>query len=222
MTVTLVFLALLMAALAGWLLSQSINVAPWVAQSATPAHAGRLPQGFTAQRVGLLAFVAVATSIFALSISAYLMRMHMGADWRPLPEPGLLWVNTGILLLASLALQWAWGAARRGDARALAIGLLAGGGFSLAFVVGQYLAWRQLNAAGFYLAANPANAFFYLLTALHAAHLLGGLIAWARTCLKLGRGAAPARVRGAVELCALYWHYLFVVWAVLFGLVLST
>lgn len=223
MTATLVVMALLMTALVVGLVAQSINVRPWEAASAKAGgQASQLPAGVTAARVGLAVFLVVVTAIFSLAISAYLMRRGHSADWRPLPEPGLLWVNTGLLLLGSIALQWAWGAAKRGNMGALRRGLMAGGVCSIAFVGGQLLVWRQLNAAGYYLTENPANAFFYLLTALHALHLVGGLVAWARTLLRVWSGAAPAQVRGSIELCAVYWHYLLVVWGVLFGLVLST
>lgn len=220
MTATLVFLALLMAVLVGWLLRQSINVEPWVPRPETARHASQLPHGFTAARLGLGVFIAVATSLFALTISAYMMRMHMGSDWGHLHAPQLLWVNTIMLLFGSIGLQWAWGGAKRGDATALRFGLATGGACSIAFIVGQFFVWRQLSAAGYYAAANPANAFFFMMTALHALHLLGGLVAWARTVRKVWRGWAPVLVRGSVELCALYWHYLLVVWAVLFGVVL--
>ncbi|MEX0732000.1 MAG: cytochrome c oxidase subunit 3 [Aquisalimonadaceae bacterium] len=222
MIVTLLFLSVLMAVFLGWLLLQSFNVSPWVAQSESSAHPRHLPAVFTAPRVGLAVFLAVVTSLFALTISAYNMRMQMGTDWRSLSEPALLWVNTGILVLGSIALQWAWGAARRGNRQSLMLGMAVGGGCTIAFIVGQYLVWQQLGAAGYYLTANPANAFFYMMTALHAVHLLGGLGAWAMTMLRVSRGAEPSEVRASVELCAVYWHYLLLIWVILFGLVLST
>ena len=222
MTVTLVVLALLMAGFVFWLVSQSINVRPWVAQPASTSQPRQLPEAATAPRVGLAVFLAVVSSLFALTISAYLMRMEHGADWRALPAPGLLWINTAVLLLGSIALQWAWHAAKRDRPNALRLGLLVGGGCTIAFIGGQTLVWQQLSAAGHYMTANPANAFFFLLTALHGLHLLGGLVAWARTTLRLWRGAAPAQVRGNVELCAIYWHFLLIIWVILFALVLST
>lgn len=227
MTVSLLFLSLLMLVFCGWLFSQSINVRPWEVQPATSrgADANRehqLPAYFTAARVGLAVFLAAVTAIFALTISAYLMRMEMGADWRPLPTPGLLWLNTISLGLGSIALQRAWGAARRGAERSLRRGLTLGGAFTLVFIFGQGLVWWQLQHAGHYLTVNPANAFFFLLTALHVLHLLGGLVAWVRTLFKVHRGASPAAVRESIELCALYWHFLLGVWVILFALVLST
>lgn len=222
MTITLVFLALLMAFVVFWLVSQTINVRPWVAESVTTGHTPHVPKGATAPRLGLAVFLAVVTAVFALTISAYLMRMGHGGDWSALPEPGLLWINTGVLLLGSVALQWAWGSAKRGNQAGIRVGLSSGGVFTLAFIAGQFLVWRQLNAAGYYMSANPANAFFFLLTALHALHLLGGLVAWARTMLKVWGGAQASQVRASIELCTVYWHFLLLVWMVLFTLVLST
>lgn len=221
MTVTLIVLVLMMAAFVTWLVSHTVNVSPWVAESGDTG-ASHLPEGATAPRIGLGVFLAVVASVFALTISAYLMRMEHAHDWRPLPEPWLLWVNTGVLVLGSVFFQWAWNAAKRDAATVLRRTLALGGLCTAAFIGGQYLVWQQLVAAGYYAGANPANAFFYMMTALHALHLAGGLIAWARTMRQLYKGTTPARVRSSLELCAVYWHFLLLVWIVLFALVLNT
>jgi len=75
---------------------------------------------------------------------------------------------------------------------------------------------------GYFAATNPANAFFFLVTALHAVHLLGGLVAWVRTSAKLRRGDALDKVRLSVELCTIYWHFLLIIWLLLFVLLLFT
>jgi cytochrome c oxidase subunit 3 len=97
-------------------------------------------------------------------------------------------------------------------------GLTAGGLFTLTFLVGQLFAWQQLNAAGYFLATNPANAFFYLFTGLHGLHLLGGIVALALTVDKVWRGFEVNQVRLSVQLCAVYWHFLLALWLVLFTL----
>ena len=90
---------------------------------------------------------------------------------------------------------------------------MAGAGFALLFLFGQILAWRQLNTAGYFLAGNPANAFFYLLVALHGLHLSGGLLALGRCVHGVWRGNYRRdRVRHNVALCAAYWHFLLFVW----------
>jgi cytochrome c oxidase subunit 3 len=119
-------------------------------------------------------------------------------------------------------MQRAVTAAKRGDRNGVKSALLAGGVLTFAFLAAQLLAWQQLGDAGYYLTTNPANGFFYLLTAVHGVHVLGGLVAWTRTTSKVMHGAAAASVRLSVELCAIYWHFLLIVWLVLFGLLLST
>jgi cytochrome c oxidase subunit 3 len=84
------------------------------------------------------------------------------------------------------------------------------------------VAWQQLSAAGYYLDLNPANAFFFLLTAVHGLHMLGGLWVWARSTMKVWTGADSDSVRLSIELCTVYWHFLLLVWIVLFGMLLST
>ena len=218
MTAALVFLALLMGAVVWWLIRQTINVKPWVASAPDGAHQG---VGFLpSAKVALGVLLAVITSLFALFISAYSIRMEL-SDWRPLPEPGLLWVNTAILFAGSVGLQWAWRGAARENWRTIRYGLALGGACAVGFVAGQFVVWRELTATGYLVAGNPANSFFYVLTGLHLLHLLGGLVALARTA-GYARADVLSKTRLGVELCAVYWHFLFIVWLILFGLMLST
>jgi cytochrome c oxidase subunit III len=206
------------AAIAGWWLSQQrLATKPWLEEGVLADFRGDNASSLPAAKIGLGVFLAVVGALFALFISAYSMRMNM-VDWRALPVPKLLWFNTGALLLSSVALQWAQGAARRNDMDGVIIGLCAGGASAVTFLIGQLLAWRQLSAAGYYVASNPANSFFYLITAAHGLHLMGGLVALGRTTAKVWRGAEMTRVRLSVELCAIYWHFLLLVWLVLLGL----
>jgi cytochrome c oxidase subunit 3 len=220
-TFTLVFLAIIMATVIGWLLRQSLNTQPWDAHDPLENQPGRGVLNVDPAKIGLLSFIAVVTSLFALFLSAYLMRMKL-ADWRPLAEPSLLWINTGLLVLASAAFQLTKGAASRSQPLTVKIGLGVGGASTILFLLGQLMAWQQLNASGYFLASNPANSFFYLLTALHGLHLLGGLWVWGRTTARLLTGADALSVRLSVELCTVYWHYLLLVWFGLFALLLST
>lgn len=220
MTISLLLLAGMMGVIVWWLFKQSINVQPWLAEgSIRDVHEQVLSR--PAAKTALGVFLAVATSLFALFISAYAMRMHLG-DWQPLPEPMLLWWNTALLAVTSVAMQRTVIAARREDGGGVRTGLIAGGALTLVFLAGQVVAWRQLSAAGYFLTTNPANGFFYLLTAVHGLHVLGGLVAWGRTASRVWRGAHVASVRLSVELCAIYWHFLLVVWLVVFALLLST
>src|SRR5260370_3759812 len=207
-----------MAAIAGWWLSQQrLGGKPWLEEGVIVDLREESTSSLPPAEIGLGVFCAVVGSLVALFISAYSMRMNM-VDWRALPVPRLLWFNTGVLVLSSIALQWAQVAARRDDADRAIIGLCAAGAFAVTFLVGQLLAWQQLRVAGYFLASNPANSFFYLITAMHGLHLMGGLVALGRTTAKVWRGAAMIQVRLSVELCAIYWHFLLLVWLVLLGL----
>jgi len=228
MSYTLIFLAMLMAVVVWWLVKQSINVTPWSAHQNTEqvrsqgVRSTLVPGALPPAKVALGVFLAVVTSLFALFISAYSIRMEYG-DWQPLTEPGLLWANSGILLLSSILLQMAWNAARRDDDRALKLWLSAGALMGVIFVAAQLAAWLQLVAAGDVISANPANGFFYLLTGVHALHLIGGLIALGKCARRVwGAQPQPEAVLLGMELCAVYWHYLLVVWVILFSLMLST
>ena len=220
MTITLVFLGVIMATVIGWLLRQTFNTQPWVPTAADDEASGA-SLDTNSKTIALTTFLAVATSIFALFISAYFLRMQE-ADWRPVSEPGLLWINTGMLVLASVAYHLTRNAAVAGQTARLKPGLAISGLLTFMFLVGQLIAWKMLNASGYYVGSNPANAFFYLLTAVHGLHMLGGLWVWARSTTKVWSGAEADSVRLSIELCTVYWHFLLLVWIVLFGVLLST
>jgi cytochrome c oxidase subunit 3 len=181
-------------------------------------------------RLGLWIFLAVVTSLFGLFITAYYMRMshsHGGmsghSDWISIPKPTILWLNTVCLVASSIAMQWARLAVSKGSARATRLSLAAGGTLTLVFLIGQLAAWAQVHDSPFFSPSNPAVAFFYVLTAIHGAHLLGGLYVWGRTLIRLGaQRVSLVDSRLTVELCSVYWHYLLLVWLVLFGLLSVT
>jgi len=182
-------------------------------------HAGG-PLFISGARLGLWIFIGVASILFSALVSAYIVRMGL-PDWRVMPDPAILWVNTFVLVLSSAALQWASSAARRNNLETTQRSLLIGGGLAFLFMLGQLWAWKELNELGYFVASNPANTFFYLITALHALHLAGGLIAWWRTRSGIRLGLAT-RARQSVSLCAVYWHFLLIVWLALFGMMLLT
>lgn len=221
MTITLIFLAAIMATVIGWLVKQTLNTEPWVSNATDDAVSGTSLDA-SPKTIGLTSFLAVATSLFALFISAYTIRMRMADDWVPLSDPQLLWVNTAFLVLSSIIYHWTRNAAINGRVERLKPGLALAGLFAILFLAGQFTAWLGLQESGHYMTSNPANAFFYLLTALHGLHLLGGIWVWARSMVRVYAGGDGAGVRLSIELCTVYWHYLLLVWIVLFGLLLAT
>jgi len=202
-------------------LFQQLTAKPWLATGPAlgdllhPEEAHRV-----AKRTALWVFLAVVGVVFMLLLIAYSGRMAY-EDWRPAPQLDLLWANTFVLILSSVALQWAQYSVRRGRTDAMRVGLLAAGAFTVVFLFGQLLAWRQLGTLVYFDVTNPAVAFFYLITGVHGMHLLGGLVAWGRTVARVWGDFNVAKVRQSVELCTLYWHFLLGVWLVLFGLLFT-
>ena len=228
MSYILYFLGLLMLAIVWWLVKQTVGIEPWAADAATSSVRSdgvRSPLTDRAMpnvKLGLGVFLAVATSLFALFISAYSIRMEY-PDWRPVTEPAILWLNTGVLVLSSCFLQYALVAAKRKRRSLAKLALILAIACSLGFIAGQLIALEQLMAAGAFISNNPANGFFYVITAVHGLHLIGGLFALGRSAIRaFGGNAIHESTVLSIELCAIYWHYLLVIWLTLFALILAT
>jgi cytochrome c oxidase subunit 3 len=182
-------------------------------------------------RIALWVFLAVITSLFGLFFSAYFIRMGHGhgadhgviTDWHSVGKPPILWFNTAMLVLSSVAMQMARGALKSNRRARVSGCLIAGGVFAILFIAGQLIGWQQLRASGYGMTQGPAGAFFYVLTGVHGLHLLGGLIVWLKTVIRMRQRAVELiDVRLSIELCTVYWHYLLLVWLVMFTLLLFT
>jgi len=223
-SLSVAFVALLAGVVVWGLLARRLTAKSWETPGSPEDLVAGSAVGLPPAKIGLWILLAVITSLFGLFISAYWMRMeHAHGDWTPLAVPRLLWLNTALLILSSAGMQWARGAARRAQADRVRVALIAAGVLALAFLAGQLVAWRQLSASGYFMANSPAIAFFYLLTGVHGLHLLGGLFVWGKTVVRMAQpGVELLDVALSVELCTVYWHYLLLVWLVLFALLLST
>ena len=173
------------------------------------------------RKVALYIFLCVVGSVFFLLFAATHMRIALATDWVPMPEPFLLWINSVVLVAVSMALEFS----RRlvNTNRDGQLVFFIGGVLTVLFLVLQIVVWSELITLGYAAQRNPSNAFFYVLTALHALHLLGGMIAWCRAFWRMRkRDADYAHFRLSVELCAIYWHFLLLVWVVILALFVST
>jgi cytochrome c oxidase subunit 3 len=148
---------------------------------------------------------------------------HGITDWRSISKPPILWLNTAMLILSSIAMQVARRALNLDQRERVSGFLFAGGAFAFLFLIGQLVAWYQLRESGYVMTTGPAGAFFYVLTALHGLHLLGGLGVWLKTTIRMrSRAVELIDVRLSIELCTVYWHFLLLVWLAMFALLLST
>ena len=217
MTLALVFLSAVMATVVWWLFRQTLHVQPWNAQAVVAEVRGGTPPAI---RTALLVFLGVATSLFVLFISAYAMRLGL-VDWTPLPRPQFLVLTTALLVAASLAMEWTVHAGRRGDVAGVRRGLALAGVLTFAFIAGQLHVWKQMVDAGYLVSTSAATAFFYLFTAVHGLHVIGGLVAWARAWSRAWHAGTTQGTQLLVRLCATYWHFLLAVWLVLYALLVS-
>ena len=172
-------------------------------------------------KLGLRYIMIVSTIMFCLFIVTYSDRM-VYADWQRMPESALLWINTFILFLSSFVFVRIQLASKKNQFKNIKRGLFVIGFLALVFLIGQLLVWQNMVNAGYYVSGSPANAYFYLFTALHGLHLLGGLIYWIITLRKVWNtnDIVIRKAKHTIELCAIYWHFLLAVWVVLFGLML--
>ena len=170
-----------------------------------------------ASRTGIWVGLAGISMTFAALTSALVVRQGAAMDWRHFSLPSVLYFNTAVLFGSSFALE----VARRRVA-AFARGLQPRRavpltwlyltlGLGLVFVAGQYAAWMQLKAQGLYLATNPSSSFFYVLTAMHALHVLGGLGGLLLVISRLTR-RIPTLRRSTLDTASYYWHFMDVLW----------
>jgi cytochrome c oxidase subunit 3 len=172
------------------------------------------PQPDNPARIGVWLFVGAVTILFAAFSVAYLSRRH-AADWSVGPIPPMLWVNTAVLLMSSATMEWTRASARW-DIGEVRTALTATTALGVAFLIGQVFAWRELVAAGIYLATNPHSAFFYLFTGTHALHLVGGVGGLLYTLRKVRRLTDPGDAAALVGPVATYWHFVDALWLYLF------
>ena len=162
--------------------------------------------------------LAAISMSFAALTSALIVRKGGAVDWRHFTLPSILYLNTVVLLASSITLELgrrrvaAYMGSLRGSSAEASRWLYATLGLGMLFVAGQYLAWRQLNAQGLYLATNPSSSFFYVFTAGHALHVLGGLAGLSRVIFKLNRHTLR---RSTLDATSRYWHFMDVLWVYL-------
>lgn len=168
-------------------------------------------------RTGIWVALSAIAMIFAALTSALYVREGSATDWHHIVLPPILWFNTLALLASSVALEVARrrvaafmrGQESNGSAAKLWLELTMLLG--LVFVVGQYLAWLNLRAQGLYLPTNPNSSFFYVFTAVHVLHVIGGLGGLTRVMLKFRSATHPLR-RSTLDATAYYWHFMGMLW----------
>ncbi|MBI4903346.1 MAG: cytochrome c oxidase subunit 3 [Acidobacteria bacterium] len=167
---------------------------------------------------GLYAFFATIIMLFGAFTSAMVVRRGASKDWVGVPRSQLLWVNTGVLALSSIAAEKARRDLLNGHRMRFNIGWAAATLLGAGFVAGQFAVWQHLRHSGVYINSYPGSAFFYVGTVAHALHLAGGWIAMFYLMVRALRLQLGPGRRTAVDVTAVYWHFLGVLWLYLLWL----
>jgi cytochrome c oxidase subunit 3 len=203
---------------------------PWLHHSdaATLAQYGG-PDKRAAMRIMLNFILAIVGVIFFLFIITFLARSQYpdfialaGPPWQPFTDPSRLWFNTTLLAFASIAMQCGLLGTRAGKLNITVAGVSAAVFFSVLFLVAQFDLWLRLQSMGFYMNSNPANSYFYLLTAVHGLHLIAGLVVLTNVVFRVWYDNNVDSLTAPLQLCTTYWHFLLAVWLVLFMLLTSS
>jgi cytochrome c oxidase subunit III len=163
-----------------------------------------------------VAIVSILMFFMALA-SAFLVRKGTSGDWVAVHIPAILWFNTTILLVSSATLEAARKRLAKSDAPGFRNLWLVTTALGVIFLIGQVVAWKQLNGQGIYLASNPASSFFYVFTGAHALHLTGGIAALIYVALRDFEVAKVTR-SVAAEVTSYYWHFMDALWLFLLAL----
>lgn len=201
------------------ILSTNVNPRAPAKASAQSDISLETPSPVSTRQLAVWALLATVSMLFAGFASAYLVR-RAGTDWQRIPLPAILWVNTLVLLASSGTMEAARTAPQRGAAPAARRWLAVTALLGLAFLGGQFSAWRQLAAQGVYLPTNPYSSFFYMLTAVHGVRLLGGIGALGYALWRVSRADWNPAVSGVLDGCATYWHFVDGIWVFLYLLLL--
>jgi cytochrome c oxidase subunit 3 len=170
-----------------------------------------------ASRTGIWVGLAAITMTFAAFTSAMVVRQGASMDWRHFVLPSVLYLNTAILIASSVTLEFArkrvhlFVRGLQSQRRIPLLWLYVTLGLGLLFVAGQYAAWLKLKSEGLYLATNPSSSFFYLFTAIHALHVLGGLAGLVMVIWRFSK-PVPTLHLSTLSTVSYYWHFMDVLW----------
>ena len=170
-------------------------------------------------RIGMWVGLASILMLFTSLTSAYIVRAASSNDWKALPMPRVLLLSTAVIVLSSATLEFAkrkLKSSLEGSYRTWLVITIALG---LGFLASQVLAWRELVGQGVYVTSHPHSSFFYVLTATHGVHLLGGLLALVYLIVRTSQPAndrVQAKRLAAAGAVGIYWHFMDIMWIYLF------
>ncbi|MFD2037079.1 heme-copper oxidase subunit III [Belliella marina] len=171
------------------------------------------------KKFSLWLFMVTVVMVFAGLTSAYIVRQSEG-NWLEFDLPNVFYYTSGIIILSSIFLHWAYLAAKKDDLAQLRIGMSIATALGVAFLVGQWYSFVALVDMDVYLVGNPSGSFLYIFTGLHALHLVSGVIFLIIVLISSFRYKVHSQSMVPMEMCVTYWHFLGGLWLYLFTFML--
>jgi len=162
--------------------------------------------------VGVWVAIVAIIMLFAALSAVMLLRRHISQQWIETPLPKLIYLNSAVLLISSLTLEFSRASLTAGLSRRFLLWLYTTSALGLGFIAGQIVLWHELVERGIYLATDPSSSFLYLLTGAHALHLAGGVIALLVLVVEGGRIVRGTKSRALLDATAIYWHFMYALW----------
>ena len=179
------------------------------------------PLAMNPKKFAMWIFIVSVLMIFGALTSAYIVRRAEG-NWLDFVLPQLFWLNTGMIMISSMTMHWAYLAAKRDRLETVKIAMVITTILGVSFLVGQYMAWGQLVDQKIYLVGNPSGSFVYILSGLHGLHIVGGVIYLLIVLSSTFKYKVHSKSLNQIEMCATYWHFLGGLWLYLFVFLLLT
>ena len=179
------------------------------------------PLSMNPKKFALWLFIASVVMLFASLTSAYIVREAEG-NWVYFQLPQLFYVTSGIVILSSITMQLAYMATRKDDLSKVKLWIVLTSILGISFLVGQVLAWKDLVLGSIYLVGNPSGSFLYIITGLHALHVISAVVFLFVVLGATFKVKVHSQRLSQMEMCLTYWHFLSVLWLYLFVFLLMT
>lgn len=173
------------------------------------------PLSMNPKKFALWLFIVSVCMVFASMTSAYIVRQAEG-NWQIFELPPLFWITSGIILLSSFTMHWAYMAAKRDNLEMVKVAMVVTTLMGAGFLVGQVLAWGELVENNVYFVGNPSGSFVYVLSGLHGLHIVGGVVFLMITLVATFRFQVHSKNLSLIEMCTTFWHFLDALWLYLF------
>jgi len=167
------------------------------------------------QKFAMWLFMISVTMLFVAFTSAYVVKKGAG-NWEYIPMPSMFLYTTVVIVMSSLSMHWAYISAKRDNLLQIRMGVLTTAVLALGFIVGQIVGWNELVANTHHFVGNPAGSFIYVLTGVHIAHLVGGIIFLLIVLVSAFKSQVHSKRLARIEICTTYWHFLGGLWLYLY------